>query len=556
MNTRKLTAVAVAVLLGAGGALGATTAWADDGTPPADPAVTAPAVDSPPVTDPTPDASAPDAATDSAPSDPAPAARTVNTETKLAICHTGNGTNWSYIAPDAEGYNGHQHHDLDVYGLSEADCLAKNTPTPAASYVTVAWAMPSWINSTTPSWPQTYVTSASTSSPALNALDGQLTACGAQWQVDVYNDNATTASLIAGAHLDGPGNPPESLIAGGWGTAYKLIQGPACPPAPQACAVAGPAYTEDGFPTFTADGQQYGNPDASVPAPGHALNWLVPVTGNLQGFTSASYTISAASGYQAAFRFVLFANGTTGYTSVTAEPYLNGWSAGQTGTFTITPATLVWNSHIATGPGSQSQPVSITDMAALIPANQLISEGIHSGSSFVAGQYTVVSALTGCVSYSAPPKLPEPYSTFSEWSDGVYGCGDTTQVQTRTRVDVTFGYDEAWNVVEHDSDPVTETQTVDLTAEQIAALDCPVVTPTPTPTPEGPKALATTGTDTLVEWGTPALLVAGLGILLSALGLLYTRRRDDNDAALVRAGYDPARLGLRSRWSVLSKLDK
>lgn len=177
--------------------------------------------------------------------------------------------------------------------------------------------------------------------------------------------------------------------------------------APQTCTVTGTPYTEDGFPDFTADGLQFGDPDVSKPAPGHALNWLVPVSGNLQGFTTASYTISAATGYHAAFRFVLLANGNSGYTSVTAEPYLNGWVAGQTGTFTITPATLVWNSHILSGPGSQGSPVSITDMAALIPSNQLQAEGIHSGSGFVAGQSTTVGQITGCVTYNHPV-APDP----------------------------------------------------------------------------------------------------------------------------------------------------
>lgn len=196
-----------------------------------------------------------------------------------------------------------------------------------------------------------------------------------------------------------------------------------CTPAAELCTVTGTPYTEDGFPLFTVDGQRYGNPDASQPAPGHALNWLVPVHGNLQGFTTASYTISSASGYQAAFRFVLLANGTSGYTSVTAEPYLNGWVAGQTGTFTITPATLVWNSHILSGPGSQGSPVSITAMAALIPNNELQSEGIHSGSTFAPGQYTTVSQITGCVSFNKPV-APDPIPSITT-DNGEVLCSPT-----------------------------------------------------------------------------------------------------------------------------------
>jgi hypothetical protein len=175
------------------------------------------------------------------------------------------------------------------------------------------------------------------------------------------------------------------------------------PPAPQACVATGPAYTEDGFPVLSKDGQEY------IGGSGHALNWLVPTSGNLQGFTSASYTISKATGYQAAYRFVLNQNGSTGYASVTAEPYMNGWVAGQTGTFTIDQSTLVWNSKIASGPGSQSHPVTLAAMAALIPNNQLISQGIHHGSTTAKGQNTTVSEITGCASFKpavTPPTTP------------------------------------------------------------------------------------------------------------------------------------------------------
>lgn len=110
------------------------------------------------------------------------------------------------------------------------DAVQADVAAPA-EYRTVAWAMPSWVNSTTPTWPQTLAfESDATTAPSLDALDGSLTACGSQWQVDIYNDNATTTALVAGGHLDGPGNPAESLVPGGWGTAYKLVQTAACPP--------------------------------------------------------------------------------------------------------------------------------------------------------------------------------------------------------------------------------------------------------------------------------------------------------------------------------------
>ncbi|HMH58049.1 MAG TPA: hypothetical protein VK537_02595 [Galbitalea sp.] len=112
-------------------------------------------------------------------------------------------------------------------------------------YIIVAWTMPSWVNSTTPTWSQNYFTSQEESTPNLSALDSQLTEqCGVQYQVDIYYNSPTTAGLIAGHHLDGPSNPTEDLISGGWGTAYKLVQGPACattatPSESDVCAVGG-----------------------------------------------------------------------------------------------------------------------------------------------------------------------------------------------------------------------------------------------------------------------------------------------------------------------------
>lgn len=61
-------------------------------------------------------------------------------EEKLPICHSGSGAHWGYIAPDANGYNGHQNHELDIYGLTEAECLAKN-PVVLTEWHT--WVIPS-----------------------------------------------------------------------------------------------------------------------------------------------------------------------------------------------------------------------------------------------------------------------------------------------------------------------------------------------------------------------------------------------------------------------------
>ena len=104
-------------------------------------------------------------------------------------------------------------------------------PTP---YVLVAWKMPAYTNATTPHWPQSSPHAIDLATKDLSALDSwvaeQPYGC---YQIDGYNDNATTTSLIAGGHLDGAGNPPESLWGGGWGVDYKVVQvGAGCTPPP------------------------------------------------------------------------------------------------------------------------------------------------------------------------------------------------------------------------------------------------------------------------------------------------------------------------------------
>jgi len=104
-------------------------------------------------------------------------------------------------------------------------------PTP---YVLVAWSMPGWVNSTTPTWPQTLFTTLDLATKDLNALDAQLTACGTQYQVDLYKDSAKTTKVIQHGVLNGSSNPfPEDFPEpSGWGKTYKLIKNADCQTTP------------------------------------------------------------------------------------------------------------------------------------------------------------------------------------------------------------------------------------------------------------------------------------------------------------------------------------
>lgn len=87
------------------------------------------------------------------------------------------------------------------------------------------------------------------------------------------------------------------------------------------------------------------------------------------------------------------------------------------------------------------------------------------------------------------PENPGPVVVTGEWTTGAFECGDTT-VQITREVTST---EKAWNgseYVDGESVTVTQTETRDLTAEEIASLDCtvPPVTPEEPTTPEEPVA--------------------------------------------------------------------
>ncbi|MGX5772943.1 hypothetical protein ACWKWN_19570 [Microbacterium trichothecenolyticum] len=118
-------------------------------------------------------------------------------------------------------------------------------------------------------------------------------------------------------------------------------------------------------------------------------------------------------------------------------------------------------------------------------------------------------------------------TTYGEWVDGEWECGDTTVTQTR----------EVYTTVYHgeDAEPTvttTETQTRELTAEE-SEQDCtPTPTPTPTVTPADPGGTPTsTDSEALAATGggiSPMFAVAGGAVLfagVSAVAFAAYRRR-------------------------------
>ncbi|UTT63544.1 hypothetical protein [Microcella humidisoli] len=112
---------------------------------------------------------------------------------------------------------------------NETACGTPPPPPPAPTCVVVVWKMPGWANSTTPTWPQTYVSVHDTDCDTPISQD-VIPLGNDCYQLDKYFEGETTTNLIAGGFLNGPNNPEEDLVPGGWGVAYRLAQGPNCDP--------------------------------------------------------------------------------------------------------------------------------------------------------------------------------------------------------------------------------------------------------------------------------------------------------------------------------------
>lgn len=284
--------------------------------------------------------------------------------------------------------------------ISAAGVMSASATEDQPGYVTAAWEMPSWIDSTHPTWPQTLLTSVKTEGADLAALDTQISKlevkCGEtrQVQVDVYNDNEVTNTLLAGKTLTGPNTPPESLIEGSWGTAYKLVQvvGAKCetpPPAAVTCTVTGAGYTEsdDAAPVATKDGYLF------TGGSGKAVGYRWPVTGNLQGIGTISYD---ATGSTSVFYYRIVidasADGGSSYQSVTV-----------TSGSPITLASTAYVNHVGS--------MTLAAVVALYPNNKITSEGFHLDSGATAEDIVTLKSVTspcGDLSFIPVPPTTKP----------------------------------------------------------------------------------------------------------------------------------------------------
>ncbi len=282
-------------------------------------------------------------------------------------------------------------------------------------------------------------------------------------------------------------------------------------------------FTEDVAPTQESDGLHFTGPEAL------AVDWYHQVTGNIEGTVGSSYTITSAGGYHAALVYEFHRQGLAApdfsdYATLSIEPYLNGWAPGQTGTFTVTHSTLVWTSKITSGLGSQADPATIDEMSAIFPANTLITQGLHLGTNSVAGQFTVVSAVTGCGDVSFVPFDPP---TLADFPTNLTSTNEVCTAGTITSGTITVGVVGGVNFFTGEVDYFLDGSATPMTAQTVrVAAGIHTVTASPhdsADTLDGDTAwtvpiaaagLCPTDLKTLALTGTPS---PASGVLLSLL---------------------------------------
>lgn len=172
-----------------------------------------------------------------------------------------------------ELYNGVKPGDKLVHSSGKSIShviLCKRAVTVKKQYAVVIWQVNDY--PTNSMWPQTLVDSVTgLDAPNLGYFDALLKGKCVKYQVDVYHydvkdgSKAKVDKLIATGHLYGSNNPPEPLISGGEGTAWKFYSNNDCTTyydAPtiqvwdQKCVVGDQGvgqYTDGGFAVTAAD---------------------------------------------------------------------------------------------------------------------------------------------------------------------------------------------------------------------------------------------------------------------------------------------------------------
>jgi hypothetical protein len=411
------------------------------------------------------------------------------------------------------------------------------------SYVTVAWQMPSYVDASTATWPQTILGTVPTKKPKLNAADDFLAQakCGTGVQFDVYVAGTVSDALIAGGHLDGPNNPPEALIDGGWGVAYKVAASRPCVTT-QVCETTSSVLTTNlaGSPWTWSDTRATGH--RALTAGGlHIWTEGATSTDKVAGYYPTSFPLSGV-GSQSVADSIDYA-ATTGITpGLQLVVDIDGDGAGDG----ILVGEQVyggydwWLTNSATAAFKAGAPETgggfgsafhgtINGWLTSFEHATVVAVGFSLGSG-VLGDGVLHSITLGCVNYTFDlPALPA--ATVEHRTDRVAICDGTATEQDYSRTteyvrdgdgQPVLGTPGAWV-------KVGEPRQVTATAEEIAALDCPVTIVTPPPAPPAVQLSTPVGTLPFTGVEDQAIIVlsvtAGALLLFGLLVLIIAKVR-------------------------------
>lgn len=189
---------------------------------------------------------------------------------------------------------------------------------------------------------------------------------------------------------------------------FTASECPTAPPTPtsQACTVTGAASFEapDHFAVKGASGWQFTNQPLVAGAPagstpdGHPVDLIFPSSGNLQGFTSLTYTDKNVIGNGIFFRFILdlSADGGSAYNS-----------------FSVTSNTVNQASVANVGSKATLLGKTVAQVAALYPHNQIKAIAFETGSTYLSGDGALLTGVSGAclnASFVNVPNQPTPPS--------------------------------------------------------------------------------------------------------------------------------------------------
>lgn len=372
----------------------------------------------------------------------------------------------------------------DEKAKSKVFKVACDTPV-KAQYAVVIWQVNDY--PTNSMWPQTLVDSVTgLDAPNLGYFDSLLKGKCVKYQVDVYHydvkdgSKAKVDNLIATGHLYGSNNPPEPLISGGEGTAWKFYSNNDCTTyydAPtiqvwdQKCVVGDQGvgqYTDGGFVVTAADkvsvvvkdGDDKVVTDTSSVKPGVYTVFATAPKGGAWNKLPDGWSYVDES--KTVIKTVVTVKAAKDCSVQKPPP---------------DPSTYVWGQE--TWKCYDTQAVTKGERIDYVPT-WIDGAWVQVAQPPVPVEKTRLLTEEEIVKACTPDPETEAYST--TWKDGTWKCGDTTVEQTRWTATWEIPYVIQWNedgsyafALDYDHavllSNVKDTRSRDLTKDEIAPCD-------------------------------------------------------------------------------------